>query len=66
MHGSLWLVITDPGRLVFQVACSDDGLEAIVFTAQGDMRQVSVATIVARRIPLIVNEVLNEAMYGMH
>ena len=23
-----------------QVACSDDGLEAIVFTAQGDMRQV--------------------------
>ena len=28
--------------VIHKVACSDDGLEAIVFTAQGDMRQVSV------------------------
>ena len=27
---------------VLQVPCSDDGMEAIVFTAQGDMRQVRV------------------------
>lgn len=25
--------------LIFQVSYTDDGLEAIIFTAQGDMRQ---------------------------
>ena len=31
--------------MVAQVPCNDNGLEAIVFTAQGDMRQVRVAVV---------------------
>lgn len=32
-------------RIWSKVPCSDDGMEAIVFTAEGDMRQVRILSI---------------------